>query len=37
MLFYLYLSAAVVLAGAEVKAVVYYHVLGEQTGKGEAG
>ncbi|MDQ3604474.1 MAG: hypothetical protein M3385_11545 [Actinomycetota bacterium] len=31
MLFYLYLSAPVVLAGAEVNAVVYYHVLDEQT------
>jgi membrane protein len=33
LLFYLYLSAAVVLAGAEVNAVVYHHGIDEQTGK----
>jgi membrane protein len=34
LLLYLYLSAAVVLLGAEVNAVAYHHVLDEQEGKG---
>lgn len=33
LLFYLYLSAAVVLAGAEVNSVIYHHGIDEQTGK----
>ncbi len=33
LLFYLYLSAGVVLAGAEVNAVVYHHGIYEQTGE----
>jgi membrane protein len=33
LLLYLYLSAAVVLAGAEVNAVVYHHHIDEQMGK----
>jgi hypothetical protein len=37
LLFYLYLSAAVVPAGAEVNSVLYYHVLDEQSGKEEVG